>query len=127
MPSGISISSWYWTFGDGQTSSVQNPTITYSDIGVYDVQLTVTFDNGSTDQILKDYITVIERLIEKEETFIWNTASTPNSGSYFGFWSHDNINSWEHLGWPDENMSSYGYAGNSQMVLLPMMRKVTVS
>ena len=54
VPSGISISSWYWTFGDGQTSSGQNPTITYSDIGVYDVQLTVTFNNGSTDNELKN-------------------------------------------------------------------------
>ena len=62
VPSGISISSWSWAFGDGQTSTGQNPTVTYPDIGVYDMQLTTTFNNGSSDQILKEnYITVTEK------------------------------------------------------------------
>ena len=34
------ISSWQWEFGDGGTSSQQNPIHTYSDTGGYDVTLT---------------------------------------------------------------------------------------
>jgi PKD repeat protein len=34
-------SSWFWDFGDGQTSTEQNPTHTYAEGGVYDVLLTV--------------------------------------------------------------------------------------
>jgi uncharacterized membrane protein len=33
---------WAWTFGDGGTAAVQNPTHTYTTAGVYNVTLTVT-------------------------------------------------------------------------------------
>ncbi|MEM0466695.1 MAG: C1 family peptidase [Candidatus Thermoplasmatota archaeon] len=36
------ITGWLWNFGDGQTSSEQNPTHHYSEAGVYNVSLTVT-------------------------------------------------------------------------------------
>jgi len=38
--------SWAWTFGDGGSSSSQNPSHTYAAAGTYTVSLTVT-DNGS--------------------------------------------------------------------------------
>lgn len=41
--------SWYWEFGDGATSTVQNPNHTYSAYGNYDVSLTVTDDSSLTD------------------------------------------------------------------------------
>ena len=37
----ILASSWYWDFGDGNTSTDQNPTHTYSSIGTYLVTLTI--------------------------------------------------------------------------------------
>ncbi len=33
---------WAWTFGDGGTATVQNPTHTYTTAGIYNVTLTVT-------------------------------------------------------------------------------------
>ena len=39
--------SWYWDFGDNETSNNQNPTHMYSEVGQYNVTLTVTDDNGS--------------------------------------------------------------------------------
>ena len=42
------VVSWQWSFGDGGTSSEQNPSHTYSGRGHYDVQLTVTDDDGAT-------------------------------------------------------------------------------
>lgn len=42
------IISWSWIFGDGSTSTAQNPTHTYSSAGTYTVQLTVTDNEGAT-------------------------------------------------------------------------------
>ena len=50
--------SWSWDFGDGGTSSVQNPTYTYNSEGTYNVTLTATNANGSNALTLTGYITV---------------------------------------------------------------------
>lgn len=39
--------SWYWNFGDGDTSTQQNPTYTYNNPGIYHVTLTASNENGS--------------------------------------------------------------------------------
>jgi gliding motility-associated-like protein len=53
FPSGT-ITSYEWLFGDGQpTSSVPNPSHSYSGMGPYDVSLIVTGDNGCADTIVK--------------------------------------------------------------------------
>ena len=41
--------SWYWEFGDGGTSTQQNPQHQYTETGTYDVTLTVTDDEGHID------------------------------------------------------------------------------
>ena len=43
-----SIVSYAWTFGDGSSSSAQNPSRTYSTPGTYTARLTVTDDGGGT-------------------------------------------------------------------------------
>jgi PKD repeat protein len=45
------ISSWLWTFGDGNTSALQNPDHAYSAPGSYDVTLTVTDIGGVSDAL----------------------------------------------------------------------------
>ncbi len=42
------VTSWSWDFGDGATSSDQNPVHTYAANGTYTVALTVTDDAGAT-------------------------------------------------------------------------------
>ena len=39
------ITAWSWNFGDGETSSEQNPVHEYAQSGTYDVMLTV-YDNS---------------------------------------------------------------------------------
>lgn len=49
-----SITGWAWNFDDGVgTSTVQNPTYTYTTSGLYNVSLTVTSDSGCTHTISK--------------------------------------------------------------------------
>ena len=53
---------WFWTFegGDPSTSTEQNPTVTYSSSGTFDVTL-VAKNEGGEDEIVKyDYINVIQ-------------------------------------------------------------------
>lgn len=52
-------SSYLWNFGNGQTSTQANPTVTYNQLGTYDVQLIATGPGGCTDTLLlNDYINV---------------------------------------------------------------------
>ncbi|MFO8067042.1 MAG: PKD domain-containing protein [Bacteroidales bacterium] len=48
--------SWEWDFGDGNTSTEQNPTHEYTVQGIYTVSLTVTNSAGSDNLIKSDYI-----------------------------------------------------------------------
>lgn len=43
------INGYLWQFGDGDTSATDNPTHTFTDVGDFVVQLTVTDVNGCTD------------------------------------------------------------------------------
>jgi PKD repeat protein len=43
---GVAPYSWFWDFQDGNTSTEQNPIHTFSSVGQYEVQLTVTDGSG---------------------------------------------------------------------------------
>ncbi|MFM7767372.1 MAG: PKD domain-containing protein, partial [Bacteroidota bacterium] len=43
--------SWFWTFGNGNQSALQNPTHVYNVPGTYDITLVVTDSTGCTDTI----------------------------------------------------------------------------
>lgn len=53
-----SPTTWNWDFGDGATSTVQNPVHPYSSAGTYTVILTVTNATGVSTRTRTDYITV---------------------------------------------------------------------
>jgi PKD repeat protein len=50
--------SWSWDFGDGGTSSAQNPSYEYTSAGTYTVELSLTNSCGSDIATMVDYITV---------------------------------------------------------------------
>ncbi|TRX51422.1 PKD domain-containing protein [Fulvivirga sp. M361] len=53
MVSGSSIVSWRWEFDDGTFSNLQNPVHTYSQPGIYEVELTVTSGQTCTSSIIQ--------------------------------------------------------------------------
>ena len=52
------ITSWQWNFGDGSTSTEQNPSHTYSKAGTHTVSLTVTGPGGSDVETKPDFISI---------------------------------------------------------------------
>jgi len=53
------IVSWFWDFGDGKTSNLQDPSHTYASSGSYAVSLTTTSDSGCTNTFtLNNAVTV---------------------------------------------------------------------
>ena len=57
---GAPITSWAWSFGDGGTSNLQNPTHTYNTSGTFDVNLTVTDIDGCSRTLVKtNYVNTI--------------------------------------------------------------------
>jgi len=51
-----SIVNWTWTFGDGTSSSIQNPTHQYATGGTFAVQLMVTDNDGATNSTSKNIL-----------------------------------------------------------------------
>jgi PKD repeat protein len=64
-----SPTTWYWKFGDGGTTTVQNPEYTYDDVGTYTVTLTATNSAGSNVSAEKKTITVTEYVQPPAATF----------------------------------------------------------
>lgn len=54
----FSPTAWFWDFGDGETSTDENPTHFYTDNGTFTVSLTVTNEAGSDEEVEVAYIVV---------------------------------------------------------------------
>jgi PKD repeat protein len=75
---------WVWEFGDGNTSSKQNPMYVYNEPGSYSVILNVGQTGGEQATITQqDYVTVVTLLIPEplnREQLIPNFTGMPTSG-----------------------------------------------
>jgi len=71
------ITSWQWSFGDGQTSSAANSTHRYTTPGVYAVTLTASGPGGSDVETKVGYIQVSEPVAAPVAAF----SATPTAGA----------------------------------------------
>jgi len=56
--------SWFWDFGDGSSSTLQNPTHSYNSVGTYNVTLTI---NGSCSYTMQVVVTTTSISLLKKE------------------------------------------------------------
>lgn len=56
--SSASASSWFWDFGDGNTSTQQNPVHNYASSGTYTVSLVASNSNGADTITKTNYLTI---------------------------------------------------------------------
>lgn len=52
---------WDWTFGNGNSSSLQNPSAIYTQPGIYNVTLAITTGSGNDTEIKTGFITVFAK------------------------------------------------------------------
>jgi len=70
------ITSWTWSFGDGETSSEQNPTHMYAANGIYTVFLTVIEADGNNDAETKaSHITITDSTPLADFSYLQNPAA----------------------------------------------------
>ncbi len=80
--SGASVTSWSWDFGDGQTSTQQNPTHSYQAIGTFNVCLTV--NDGFCSATRCQSVQVGNPVGIADEIFVnsVDVYPNPNNGSF---------------------------------------------
>jgi gliding motility-associated-like protein len=89
------VSTWNWNFGDGTSSTTQNPTKRYNSPGIFNVQLTVVNAVGCISDIFTDQVTVyLQPVIDAGPSFvvaqgtIVQLRSTANDSTVVSFtWS----------------------------------------
>ncbi|MFC2114064.1 pectinesterase family protein [Bacteroidota bacterium] len=100
---------YFWELGDGDTSSMLNVTHSYSDSGMFYVQLIVAPDSGCVDTMVK----VVEIRPEPLANFMINDAGQCLGGNNFIF-----TNSSDSHGYPLSNSWSFG-DGNTSLSQSP--------
>ena len=78
--------SWSWDFGDGATSTAQNPTHVYSTPGTYTVSLTAANSAGSDTETRAGYITVQpgRTFTAQADAYVRDSTPTKNFGTASG-------------------------------------------
>jgi gliding motility-associated-like protein len=91
------ITDYAWDFGMGATSILENPTQTFANEGVYNVLLTVTSDNGCTNQFtapVEIYPTPVAQFIAND-VCDGSVASFTDFSTVSNSSTNNNISSWE--------------------------------
>jgi PKD repeat protein len=65
---------WNWSFGDGNTSSEQNPVYIYNNTGTYTVWLSAANVYGSSDLVRPHYVTVTNPFLYPDAIIILRTG-----------------------------------------------------
>jgi PKD repeat protein len=118
-----SVIQWNWDFGDGNTSSAQNPTHTYGSDGNYTVTLTA-FDDSTEIDSYSQTISVSATNQPPTASFTWSATNlsvdfTDQSADPDGFLTNWSWNFGDGSGSNQQNPShTYGSAGTYNVTLV---------
>lgn len=79
-PSGAPITNWEWSFGDGSSSTEQNPVHTYTTTGLRTVRLVTTNINGYTTFSRVGYLEITDN--GEKEPIVAAFRAIPSSGKH---------------------------------------------
>ena len=120
-PSGQQITSFQWRFGDGETSTQQNPSHQYANAGTYQVTLAVSCGNGLCTSSQTQTVTVYNAPVANagpDQTINYGgTAQLSGSGGTGTFNFH----------WEPANMVNNPNAQNTQTVSLTQDQTYTLT
>jgi gliding motility-associated-like protein len=103
--SGSNIDSWIWTFGDGDSSFVQNPSHTYQTDGNFSISLSVTNTLGCSSQISQNnVITIFE--VQPTITVDHSKGCKPLTVQFTGGEQNNFIDSIQSWSWNFDDPSS---------------------
>lgn len=116
--SGGTVGTWAWSFGDGGTASIANPTYTYANPGMYNVTLTVTTTTGCVGVISKQVevwappvaqFTFASPTCSNDSVAFTNLSTTPTSYVKTWVWTFGDGNT-QTVDWPANPNVKHLYA-----------------
>lgn len=118
---GEAVDSYFWNFGDGNTSQEQNPMHTYDQEGTYTVELTVSNECGSTTQntMIEVVITNVEDPAATDDH--WAIYPNPSDGQLnvrftdWPYWSQHQVRLFNSLGQLIQS-KSWPLSGGDQLI-----------
>ena len=120
------VTSYSWDFGDGSTSTEEEPTHIYTQNGNYTVKLTVTNNNGTDEAIKEQFasVTIATKPEDTEASFCSGEPATVNlkgSNGYVWYDSEDGtkvVATGNKVNLPDlTGTKTYYVAGTSQPII----------
>ncbi len=90
----MSIASWDWDLGDGNTSTLQNPSHVYAMDGSYEVKLVVEAESGCADSVSYDLILTSITADFSTDTLCEGNLFSFNDGSFSSDGSFISIHKW---------------------------------
>lgn len=82
-PSPSSGISWFWDFGDGTTTTMEEPMHTYTASGIYDITLIMCNAQGCCDTLVKPIVVGTVGLEEeRDESVLMQVFPNPNMGQF---------------------------------------------
>ena len=87
--------SWQWAFGDGATSTLQNPTHTYTSNGIYLVTLTISNSLTGCSSTFVNYLSIDSTWTTNcQAAFSWQPGNVPFNIGFYDFSMGNNIQTW---------------------------------
>lgn len=87
--------SWLWDFGDGTTSTLDNPLHTYNTVGTYDVTLTVTTSSGCNGTVTIPDLVHVDGMPFVNFTVVQDSGCAPYTAQFVNLTTGASSYSWK--------------------------------